>query len=170
MPAAPIPAPGESGAAEAAPGPSRPRSRLRELVPALAGLALGLAVLVLTAQIPEGAGLTGFSPRWWPEGLALLLIVLSVVHAALSWARPGAGEAPSEATRTGALRLVSLVLTILGYGVLWYFIDFRVSTVVLFAALTYLTGGRGWKALLVFPVVTTGVLYLLFGVLLRVPL
>ncbi|GLU48223.1 tripartite tricarboxylate transporter TctB family protein [Nocardiopsis ansamitocini] len=166
MSTAPIPGTGEGSAPEAA----RTPSRLRELVPALAGLAVGAAALVLSMQIPEGNRLTQFSPRWWPEGLALLLMGLSLLHAGLSWARPRALEAPEEATRAGAVRLVAILAAILGYGVLWYFVDFRVSTAVLFAGLTYIGGGRGWKALLIFPVITTAVLYLLFGVLLRVPL
>lgn len=144
-------------------------SRLRELVPALAGAAVAVAVLVLVAQVPAD-GPTRFSPRWWPEGLAFGLLGLSALHAALCLRRPAAPDAPEPATRAGALRLASMLLAILGYGVLWYFVDFRVSTTVLVAALTFLAGGRGWKALLAFPVICTMVLYLLFGVLLRVPI
>lgn len=151
---------------------ARPAPRIRELVPAAAGVALGLATFVLALQIPEGTRLTQFSPRWWPQVLSLLLVGLSLAHGTVSLLRPRQADedAPDPSTRQGSLRLIAMVATIVGYGVLWYFVDFRVSTAILVAALAYLGGGRGWKALLAFPVVVTAVLYLLFGVLLRVPL
>ncbi|MFC3997423.1 tripartite tricarboxylate transporter TctB family protein [Nocardiopsis sediminis] len=157
--------------AGAAPAPGTAPSRLRELAPAAAGAGLAAAALLLTGQIdqgPETAGMIG--PRWWPETLAFTLLGLSALHAALAWRRPAPGDAPDPATREGVLRLVAMAAAIVGYGVLWYFIHFLVSTTVLVAALTYLGGGRGWRALLAFPVVTTVVLYVLFGVVLRVPL
>ncbi|GAB3212593.1 tripartite tricarboxylate transporter TctB family protein [Marinactinospora thermotolerans] len=166
MSTSPAPTSEVTSAQEAA----RTSSRWRELVPALAGVALGVTTLALSTQIPDGAASVRFSPRWWPDALAFLLIGLGVVHAVLSWVTGGTDEAPEPATRAGAIRLVAILSAIVGYGVLWYFVDFRVSTTVLFVALTYIAGGRGWKALLLFPVVTTMVLYLLFGVLLRVPL
>ena len=154
-------------------GGARPGRRLRDLVPAAAGAALAAAAFALATQIPEGARLTQFSPRWWPELLAVLLLLLSVCLAAGTLRRPSVTveeDEPEAATRQGAWRLAAMLASIAGYGVLWYFVDFRVSTAVLFAALTWLGGGRGWKALLLFPIGVTAILYLLFGVLLRVPL
>ncbi|GAA3991246.1 tripartite tricarboxylate transporter TctB family protein [Thermobifida alba] len=167
MSTAPVPETGGPSPVVAA----RPSTPLRELVPALAGAAVAVGALALATQVPEKTGLTSFSPRWWPEALAYLLLGLSVLHAALALLRPrSAEELPDAANRAGVLRLTAMLLSILGYGVLWYFVDFRVSTAVLLVALVYLGGGRGWKALLVFPAVVTAVLYLLFGVLLRVPI
>ena len=156
-----------------APGGARPARGLRDLVPAAVGAALAAGAFALATQIPAGAGLTQFSPRWWPETLAVLLLVLSAVLAAGTLLRPGAAveeDAPEAATRQGTWRLTAMLASIAGYGVLWYFVDFRVSTAVLFVALTWLGGGRGWKALILFPIAVTAILYLLFGVLLRVPL
>jgi putative tricarboxylic transport membrane protein len=159
------------GSGGPAPVAARPASPVRELIPALAGIAVAAGALALAAEIPEKAGLTSFSPRWWPEGLAFLLLGLSVLHAVLALTRPAAAaERPAAAHRTGVLRLTAMLLSILGYGVLWYYVDFRVSTTVLLIALVYLGGGRGWKALLVFPAIVTATLYLLFGVLLKVPI
>ncbi len=155
-------------------GRARPGPRKRDLVPAAAGAALAVTAFALATQIPEGARLTQFSPRWWPEILAALLLVLSVCLAVTAFRRkPTAAveqDVPESATRQGAWRLTSMLASIGGYGVLWYFVDFRVSTLVLFVALTWLGGGRGWKALVLFPAIATAILYLLFGVLLRVPL
>lgn len=154
-------------------GGARPGRRSRDLVPAAIGAALAVAAFALATQIPEGARLTQFSPRWWPELLAVLLLLLSVVLAAGVLFRPTVTveeDAPEVATSQGSWRLVAMLASVAGYGVLWYFVDFRVSTAVLFLALTWLGGGRGWKALILFPITVTAILYLLFGVLLRVPL
>lgn len=158
---------------EAAAAPSGVRPRLRELVPALAGIAVAVLVFVLITEVPDDTHQTQFSPRWWPEGLAFVLLGLSIAHGVVSAIRPptqAEDDGPGELTRSGVLRLLSMLAVIAGYGVLWSFIDFRVSTTILFIALSYLGGGRGWKALIAFPVVATMTLYLLFGVLLRVPL
>ena len=152
---------------------ARPGRGLRELLPALAAAAFAVVAFALASQVPEVARLTQFSPRWWPELLAVLVLVLSVCLAVGALLRPTTTveeDVPEEATREGTWRLTAMLASIVGYGVLWYFIDFRVSTTLLFIALTWLGGGRGWKALLLFPIVVTAILYLLFGVLLRVPL
>jgi len=154
-------------------GGARPGRRLGDLVPAAAGAVLAAGAFALATQIPEGARLTQFSPRWWPEILAVLLLLLSACLAASVLRRPSVTpeeDGPGSATRQGAWRLATMLASIAGYGVLWYFVDFRVSTAILFAALTWLGGGRGWKALVLFPIGATALLYLLFGVLLRVPL
>ncbi|SIO89130.1 tripartite tricarboxylate transporter TctB family protein [Nocardiopsis sp. JB363] len=152
---------------------ARPGRRLRDLIPALAAAAFAVVAFVLASQVPEGARLTQFSPRWWPELLAALVLLLSVFLAVGALRRSTVTveeDVPEEATRQGAWRLTAMLATIVGYGVLWYFIDFRVSTLLLFIALTWLGGGRGWKALILFPITVTAILYLLFGVFLRVPL
>lgn len=150
-----------------------PQHRVRDLFPAGAGAVLAVGVFALATQIPEGARLTQFSPRWWPELLSVLLLALSIGLAVQTLRRPSApveDGVPESATRQGSQRLALMLAAIVGYGVLWYFVDFRVSTAILFVALTWLGGGRGWKALILFPVLATAVLYVLFGVLLRVPL
>lgn len=153
------------GAAEAV----HPPSRRHELVPALVGAGVAVLVLALVSEIPAD-GPTRFSPRWWPQGLAVLLLALSALHAALCLRRPTRVDAAPPATRSGAVRLAVMLAAVVGYGPLWYFVDFRVSTTLLLVALTFVAGERGYKALLVFPVACTTVLYLLFGVLLRVPI
>jgi hypothetical protein len=63
-----------------------------------------------------------------------------------------------------------VIALIVGYGAAWYQLHFLVVTVPLIAGLVFITGGRGVRALLVFPVLTTALLYGIFGLLLRVPL
>lgn len=145
--------------------------RRRLLIGPAVSLALGLAVLLLAQGIEEPAIATGFSPRWWPEVIGALICVLSLGVAIKAVVRPDAkGEEETEPTRLGMVRVVLILVSVLVYGVLWYFLDFRIATLALVAAIVAILGGRGWKALILFPVIVTAVLYVVFGLLLRVPL
>jgi len=146
-------------------------SRLHRLIGPAAGIIFGLVVIALAQSIEVPAIDTSFSPRWWPEILGGLIILLSVGVAIKEIVAPGPADDDIESrTRAGVIRVVAVLVAIAAYGVLWYFIAFPVATVVLFVALVYILGARGWKALILFPVICTAVLYGLFGLLLKVPL
>jgi hypothetical protein len=146
-------------------------SRLHRLIGPAAGVLFGLVVIVLAQSIQEPAIDTSFSPRWWPEILGGVIIALSLGVAIKEIAAPGpADEEIEPRTREGVIRVLAVLGAIAAYGVLWYFTIFPVATVILFVALVFILGARGWKALLLFPVVCTAVLYGLFGLLLKVPL
>jgi hypothetical protein len=97
-------------------------------------------------------------------------MALGLMVGVQSWIRLGSAEDKESATRHGAARIALILASIAAYGVLWYFIDFRVTTFLLFAGLVAIGGGRGWKAFLLFPAIATAVLYVFFGLLLKVPL
>ncbi|RLP77249.1 tripartite tricarboxylate transporter TctB family protein [Mycetocola tolaasinivorans] len=146
-------------------------SRARRLLGPVAGIVAGLALLALTLTVKEPLIPTGMSPRWWPQMLGLLLTLLSLGVAVKEFIAPSAADPDLQPpTRTGIIRVAAFLAIIAVYGVLWYFIAFPVATFALFAAMVWVLGERGWKALLLFPAITTGVLYVLFGLLLKVPL
>lgn len=140
----------------------------RGLLAPAAGLLTGAGVVALagTIDIPEIDG--QFSPRWWPQlsGAAVMLFSLAAGARALI---VGADEAPATPEHGGIRRILLALGAVLIYGALWQWFDFRLVTVLLVAALVAIGGGRGWSGLVVFPVITTTVLWLLFSVLLRVP-
>jgi hypothetical protein len=150
--------------------PAGTGSRLRRLAGPVAALAVGLAVLALAQTIVEPSIATSFSPRWWPQILGALICLLAIGLAIKEVAAPSASDELETPTRQGGIRIALVVASILGYGVLWYFIDFRVATLVLVAAIVAIIGGRGWKSLILFPIIVTAVLYVIFVLLLRVPL
>jgi hypothetical protein len=155
--------PGEPGAA-----PALPASRVRELGVAAAVLAAGIGVLLARSTIATAQADTELGPQWWPTVLGVALVVGGVALGALGALRP---QAPEEepASGHGVAQLVAVLALIVAYGVAWYQLHFLVVTAPLIAGLVYVTGGRGVRALVVFPVVTTALLYVIFGVLLRVP-
>ncbi|UCR90297.1 tripartite tricarboxylate transporter TctB family protein [Mycetocola spongiae] len=156
---------------ERAPEAGAQESLLRRLIGPVAGILAGLALLALTLTVAEPKIPTGLSPRWWPQMLGILLTLLSIGVTIKEVVAPGAPDSDiEEPTRLGVIRVISFLATIAVYGVLWYFIAFPIATFILFAAMVWVLGERGWKALLLFPAVATGVLYVLFGLLLKVPL
>ncbi|QTV80295.1 tripartite tricarboxylate transporter TctB family protein [Microbacterium sp. NIBRBAC000506063] len=151
-----------------------PTSRVRASRAREVGIAAGVAVLaggvlVATQSLPDASGGDTFGPRWWPSLLAVTTLLLSGAMIVLAIVKPSFSDEASV-TGNGVLRLLGAIGLIIIYGIVWNFVHFIPVTLVLASALTALQGGRGWRALLLFPAVITGVLYVLFGVLLRVPL
>lgn len=131
---------------------------------------LGLAIFLWAQSIPLGERPTAVSPRIWPESLGIGIMLLAMWLIVSAWRRPTSDDEPMPVTRAGLLRVTGFVLTVLAFGVLWYYVHFLVSAAVLVAALTFIAGGRGWKPVIGFPIVISAVLYALFGLLLKVPL
>lgn len=150
--------------------PSRePNHRGYEVSVGIAVAALGVTCLVLTNQLELSRDGGAFGPRWWPTALSIAIIATGVVLAIQAVISRVSSDEP-RITRSGGITLAATVAGIVGYGIAWQYLDFRAVTVVLLIGLTFLFGGRGIKALIVFPVVTTLILWAIFGLLLRVPL
>jgi len=149
---------------------ARPSKRL-EITSAAIAL-IGFAVLIVLARAIEVRRETGgVDPRWWPQLLGGVGLVLSVLLLVRALTRPPLARGDvREATRDGRVRTVLTVALAALYIVTWPIAGFLVTTPLFLLAGTYLFGGRGWKALLVFPAVLTASIYLLFDAALEVPL
>jgi hypothetical protein len=149
---------------------ARPSKRMEIAAAALA--LLGFAVLVVLARdIELRAETGGIDPRWWPQLLGAAGAVLSAVLLARAVLRaPAQREGVQAATRDGRVRTVLVVVLAAVYVFAWPLIGFVVVTPPFLLAATYLFGGRGWRALVLFPVALTALLYLLFHTVLKVPL
>ncbi|WDZ83364.1 tripartite tricarboxylate transporter TctB family protein [Micromonospora cathayae] len=147
-------------------------SPLREAALGGVFLLVGVVLLVLARSIELPQRVMAVSPRIWPEMLAYGIIGLSVLQIVGSVVRPARDDTDDEtepATRIGILRVAGFVLATAAFGVLWYYVHFLVSATVFIAALTWIAGGRGVKDLVLFPAGVTAVLYVLFALLLKVP-
>ncbi|MBY6414328.1 tripartite tricarboxylate transporter TctB family protein [Rhodococcus sp. BP-252] len=147
----------------------RPNKRVYEASLGVAVIAVGAAVYFATDGIDVAREGQSFGPRWWPTALAVTMVVIGlilIVQAILS--RVTSDEPP--VTMSGGVALTATLSLIVVYGFAWQYFDFRVVTVVLLAGLVAISGGRGLKALIVFPLVTTFILWAVFGLLLQVPL
>lgn len=159
----------EAASQEQGAGPALPPSRVREWGVAAAVLVAGIGVLLARETIAVAQGDTELGPQWWPTVLGLALVVGALALAVLGTLSPAAPE-EEPASGHGVAQLVAVLALIVAYGAAWYQLHFLVVTVPLIAGLVFVTGGRGIRALLLFPVVTTALLYGIFGLLLRVPL
>ena len=127
---------------------------------------LGIGVIAGAQAIHVGVRTEGLGPRSWPTGLGVVIVLLSAL---LLFPHQASVEADPAASR-GWLKVAGVCAAFVGYGVLWQWIDFRVCTVFLLAALTAIGGGRGIRALVLFPIGLTLLLWLIFGLGLAVPL
>lgn len=146
-----------------------PNHRGYEAAIGVAVIAIGLACFVLTGQIDLAREGQAFGPRWWPTALSVTMIVIGGVLVVQALMHRITSDEP-RITRSGGITLTVTLTLIIGYGFAWQYLDFRAVTVFLLAGLVFAFGGRGIKALMIFPVATTLVLWAIFGLLLRVPL
>lgn len=148
----------------------RPSRRL-EVVCAVVVLALSLALLVAAQDVDVRTETRGIDPRWWPQLLGIAGTALSFALLAVALLRPPLPrEDLMSATPTGLRRWVLALLACAALVVIWPLVGFGPTAFVFVVALTGLFGGRGWRTLLLFPALLTAFLYLLFAVLLEVPL
>lgn len=146
-------------------------SRRLEVSTAAVALALSVGGYVLAQAVELRTETGGVDPRWWPTLLSLLAAALSVALLLIAILRPPFDRSDLEvSSRQGWIRLgIALVCGIL-YIVLWQLAGYLVATPLFLAALLWVFGGRGWKTLILFPVLTTAFTYVLFHTLLKVPL
>lgn len=151
--------------------PAARSSRRLEIICAALAVA-GSAALLLAARAIEVRNETGgIDPRWWPEALATVGLVFGALLLVIAIARPPFSRDDLEAaTRQGWFRVCAAIVLAVVFVLLWPVLGFVLVTPVFLIAATYLFGGRGWKTLILFPVLMTGFIYLLFHTLLKVPL
>jgi len=158
-----------AGAADHAPL-ARPSRRLEVVCAAIAVAGSGALVLLSRAiEVRRETG--GIDPRWWPELLGIAGLALGVLLLVVAVVRPPFDRDDLEvATRQGWFRVGLAVVLSVAFVLLWPVLGFLVVTPIFLVAATYLFGGRGWKTLILFPLLMTGFIYLLFHTLLKVPL
>jgi hypothetical protein len=141
------------------------------------GIAITLVVLsvigILGSRAMEVRTETGgVDPRWWPTVMCGVSLALSLLLTLVSFTKPPFDREDLEVTnRGGWIRLMWTVILSALYIVVWTLTEnFVIPSVVLLVALMWIYDGRGWKALVIYPVATVAFIYLLFHTLLKVPL
>lgn len=158
-------------------------SRPLEIALAAIALALAAAYVYLGTQIPlrQEAAPGQIDARFWPLVLGVSGVAVSIALLAIAIARPPESRDDIERVRPGGvLRVVLTCALTLAYVGLWtigsvialgYRIElFPIITAAYLVLLMLLYGQRRWLGLVLYPVATTAFIYLVFGMLLRVPL
>ncbi|WP_177220272.1 tripartite tricarboxylate transporter TctB family protein [Agrococcus baldri] len=154
---------------EQAPDQPAQSTRLREILIGAGVVAVGATVLLLAQQLPAEAANSEFGSRWWPSLIGGAITLLGLAVAIVGALRPPVRDC-EEPGATGIWQLLAILGLIVVYGIAWRFAHFLVVTPLLVLGIMTLLGGRGWRSLVLVPVVVTGALYGVFGLLLRVPL
>jgi len=174
--AVPVAPPAEP-AAQAAP------SRGIEIAFAAVALAFTAGYLFLSTQITlRQEALPGqIDARFWPLVLGVAGVAASLVLLVVAIAKPAPSRDDLEIVRPGGVRRVVLTcVATLVYVIVWsissvvllgYRIElFPIVTAVYLVVLMLVYGHRRLLSLILYPIVLTAFIYVLFGMLLRVPL
>ena len=158
-------------------------SRTLEIITAAASLAFMVLVLVLSLNISlrSEAAPGQIDARFWPTVLSIAGILLAVAQLVLALIKPAPARDDIDSIAPGGYRLVAVtvVATVL-FIVVWnigsvimfgYRIQlFPIAAVLLLAGLIAAYGARSWKAYVFFPIPMAMLAYVLFHVVLRIPL
>ena len=129
--------------------------------------AAGAAVLLDSRGYPPSLTEGAPGPAFFPRLLAALLIACAAWLAIRAW-RKGSGE--SAGTRIQPLGVWIAVTWIAAFLLAWPRLGTVLSVPLLVVGLMWLTGERSWRTLVSVPLAFAGFIYLVFMVLLGVPL
>lgn len=164
------PTAGEEAEAPAASVSARP-SRWLEITVAAAAVGLTGAVYLLGGAIDLRVEQPGMTPRSWPQLLGGLGLGLSIILLVTALVRPPQPRSDLDAsTRPGWQRLLLTVAATVAFLAAWPALGFVFTAPVFIAGITAIGGGRGIRALLIYPIVMAALIYALFNLLLKVPL
>ena len=170
----------EAGTGEAlSPRPSR----ALEIVAALVAVAFTVVFLVAATQIPlrSAEAATAMTARTWPTVLGVAGVAVSVLLLVVAITRPAPARDDLDAvSKGGPLRVVLTLIVSIAFVAAWsvqsvvmlgYRIQlFPVIAAVYLAALLWLFGHRKWLGFVLYPIGLTAFIYVLFGMVLRIPL
>ena len=158
-------------------------SRPLEILFAAVALAFTASYLYLGTQIPlrQEAAPGQIDARFWPLLLGVTGVAVSIALLVIAIVRPAPSREDIEPIQPGGIVRVIATCALTGvYVGLWsvasvvafgYRIElFPIITALFMASLMLLFGQRRWLGLVLYPLAVTAFIYVLFGVLLRVPL
>ncbi|QEA27672.1 tripartite tricarboxylate transporter TctB family protein [Microbacterium sp. CBA3102] len=158
-------------------------SRPLEIVFAVLALAFTAGYLFLSTQIPlrREAAPGQIDARFWPLVIGVTGVVVAIALLAIAITRPAPGRDDLERIQPGGYLRVIATLVITGaFIALWslgsvilfgYRIEvFPIAAALLMASLMLLYGHRRWLSLIIYSASVTAFVYVVFGLLLRIPL
>lgn len=158
-------------------------SKPLELAFGVVALATSSGYLLLATQIPlrREAAPGQIDARFWPMVIAVTAVAIALAVLATALTRPAPGREDLERIQHGGVVRVLATLAISGaFIAVWslgsvilfgYRIEvFPFAAALLMATLMLLYGHRRWLSLVVYSASVTAFVYVVFGMLLRIPL
>lgn len=148
------------------------RVRRSEVITAVVLLALSALALAGARAVEITAQSVWPTARWWPTVLSVLALALSAVLLVVSIVRSPTSDPDLEPiNHTGLRRALATVALCVLFVLAWrYAYSFLVPCALLMAALLWVHGCRRWKPLVIFPLAMTVGIFVIFQLLLQVPL
>ena len=131
--------------------------------------AIGAAVLLDSRGYPPSLTEGAPGPAFFPRLLAVLLIACAAWLAVRTWRGAGEGR-PEASSRIPRLGVWIAVGWIAAFLLIWPRLGTVLSVPLLVVGLMWLTGERSWRTMVSVPLAFAGFIYLVFMVLLGVPL
>lgn len=158
-------------------------SRPLEIAFGIVALAFTAGYLFLTTQIGlrREAAPGQIDARFWPMVVGVSGVAVAILILVVAITRPAPGREDLDRVRPGGVIRVVATLAIAGVFVaVWslgsvilfgYRIEvFPIAAALLMAALMLVYGHRRWLSLIIYSVAVTAFVYVVFGMLLRIPL
>lgn len=158
-------------------------SRALEIAFAIVALAVTAGYLALTTQIHlrREAATGQIDARFWPMILAVTGIVVAIVLLVVAITRPALARDDIERIQPGGVvRVVTTLVISIAFIALWslgsivlfgYRIEiFPIAAALLMTSLMLVYGHRRWLSLIIYTASITAFIYVVFGMLLRIPL
>lgn len=134
-------------------------------------LAFGVLMLVGARGIVLRNETGGIDPRWWPTVIASGIIVCGIWMLANSLLGARLDRDVDPSRREGWIQMLVTVGGLVVVLVLWHFgITFLILGPLFLVVINWVYGLRKWTSLLLFPGIIAALLYLVFRLLLKVPL
>lgn len=159
--------------------PSKPM----EIALAAVALAFSVTYLAMSTMIVlrREAAPGQIDARFWPGLIGTIAVAVAVVLLVIAITRPPENRDDLERIQPGGLLRVVLTLAISGafvwawsFGSIilfgYRFVLFPIATAVLLVALMLVYGHRKWISLVIYTASLTAFIYVIFGMLLRIPL
>lgn len=149
---------------------ARPSARMEVLVAVLA-LVASAGVIYLARTLELRVELGSLGPRWWPTLLGIGGVLLSALLVTMAFSKGAQSRGDLLAGTPEGVRRVAAVLAVtVLYVVAWQLVGYAPATWLMLLATMWLSGARGVKGLVLFPLITTAFIVVLFSSILRVPL
>ncbi|WP_460801097.1 tripartite tricarboxylate transporter TctB family protein [Microbacterium sp. GXF6406] len=158
-------------------------SRALEIVFGIVALAFSAGYLALATQIPlrREAAPGQIDARFWPIVLGVTSVVVAIIILVHAITKPAPGREDVERIQAGGiLRVVMTLIIAFLFVALWslgslilfgYRIEvFPIAAALLMASLMLVYGHRRWLSLIIYTAAVTAFIYVVFVMLLRIPL
>lgn len=158
-------------------------SRRLEIVFALVAIAFTACFLLLATQIPlrREPAPGQMDARFWPTLLGVSAVAMAILLLAMAVTRPAATREDVERIqRGGVMRMIATLAITCAFIAIWslgavvlfgYRVEvFPIAAGLLMASLMLVYGHRRWLSLIIYSVAVTAFIYVVFGMLLRIPL